>query len=286
MATISSDISLSAEPAPVAAACRPLAGLLAAYVVWTWSRMERLQVEAEAVQASLTTNEGTGNQWLVVLDLTKKAIEKPANHENGLRGIAYRFQWEGTVGIIKGIPGYSHEYPTQESSMTVNDQLAAMGIGRNDRSWGGRTTYSPTCNTGKEADQIFTPFNRRPSGGVVDWPTLAIETGASESYQRLQEDVRWWFKNSNGRWQLVPHPSNPDRALFKPITAASADNVPTRAAQPLVVTQRPYSAQEILVTPGTMGIPFEALYDRSRGPTETDVILTGNDVRDFARTSF
>ncbi|KNG86654.1 hypothetical protein ANOM_005674 [Aspergillus nomiae NRRL 13137] len=274
--------------------------------------MERLQVEAEAIQENLTANEGTGNQWLVVLGLTKKAIEKLASHENGLRGIAYRFQWEGTVGIIKIIPGYSHECPTQDFAMAINDQLAAMGVRRNDRTWGGGTTYSPTCNTGKEANEIFTPFNRRPFRGIVDWPTLVIETGARESYRKLQEDVRWWFENSSGRvriaiviivhkdfmrfeqWQLVPHTSttNAPTPLTRRYSNQSCPQVPnvSGAAQP-VHTQRPYSAQEVLITPDSvtgapMIIPFEALYDRGRGPTETDVILTADDFRDFASTSF
>lgn len=272
--------------------------------------MSSLQADAEDVLGTLKANEYNGNQWLVVLDLTKDAIERLGSHENGLRGVPYRFQYEGTAGIIKIIPGYAHEYCTADFSTAINDQLAAMGIARNDRSWGGGTLYStPYSNRGKEADQIFTPFNRRPSGGIIDWPSLVIETGVSESYKKLQVDASWWFENSHGRvriviliilnknyvrwekWQLVPlnAPTPLTRGYLNQLQQ-QVPNVPPLTAQP-AVAPRPYSAQEVLITPTSvtgapMMIPFEALYDRGRGPTETDVIITAQDFRDIANTCF
>ncbi|KAE8407527.1 hypothetical protein BDV37DRAFT_240439 [Aspergillus pseudonomiae] len=306
MSTMPTTVAVGPSPPPSG----PLVGLPSTHVTRTWSNIKRLIVEAEQILENLTTNDGSGNQWLVVLGLSKRAVEKLGSHEGELRGIAYRFQWEGSVGVMKIVPGYSHECPTDDFRSVIQDQLAAMGVRRNDRGWGVSTTYRPTgSNKGKEADQIFFPFTRRPSGGIVDWPTLVVETGVSESYNKLKEDARWWFENSDGRvriviliivkknymrfekWQLVPAnaPTPLTRGYLNQLRQ-QVPNIPPLTTQP-AVNQRPYAAQEVMVTPNSvtgapMTIPFEALYDRGRGPAETDVVIPANDFRDIAGTVF
>jgi hypothetical protein len=154
----------------------PLAALPPGYVVRTFSNIRRLQTDANDVLTTLEANGNQGNQFLVVRDLTKPAIKILDNDRSSLGGVSYRFQWDGSVGIIKIIPGAAHHFTTMNVLQVLTLQLNAMGIPMTDSAWGGATTYKPQATTGKQADQIFTPGTRAPrQGKICGWPTLVIE---------------------------------------------------------------------------------------------------------------
>lgn len=52
----------------------------------------------------------------------------------------------------------------------------------------------------KEADAALKPATRT---GAQDWPSFVIETGPSESLQRLRVDADWWLINGNEDVQMV-----------------------------------------------------------------------------------
>jgi len=58
----------------------------------------------------------------------------------------------------------------------------------------GASTYEATGNRKKEGDSGIRPDPPRKYGN--SFPTLAIETGNSQSYPRLLKDKDWWFDNS------------------------------------------------------------------------------------------
>ncbi|KAJ5948562.1 hypothetical protein N7454_001869 [Penicillium verhagenii] len=166
--------------------------------------------------------------------------------------------------------------------------------------WASTTTYKPTANKGKQADQAFIPPRRLPVPGQRHgWPTLVIETGVSESLPRLREDARWWLENSGGEvklhqadkvefelWRLAP-PNSP-----RPLTRAFIDDLRRRNvnafAPQAVGMQQMYCHHEADVFLGSitgspivknapMMLPFEGLYDRPPGPLEGDLMLTDKD---------
>lgn len=106
------------------------------HIVRVFSTRARLQTEAQAVLDSLNINEWDGNQWILVLGLSKSVIDRLNNDKGFLAGIYYRFQWEGTTGLIKIVPSASHEQINSDFTALVSEKLAAMGIHRNRRRWG------------------------------------------------------------------------------------------------------------------------------------------------------
>lgn len=68
----------------------------------------------------------------------------------------------------------------------------------------GTATYKPTAGRDKQGDQAFLPPSRIPSrlpSGA--WATFVIETGVSESLNRLRTDARRWFINLQGEVRIV-----------------------------------------------------------------------------------
>lgn len=288
-----------------------VAGLPAEHSIHVFSNRERLQAEAHEVLNALARNQWDGNQYILVLGISKSVIDKLDNDKDFLGGIDYRFQWEGTAGLIRIIPSAPHEQINSDFTVLVGEQLAGMGVHRSERRWGLATTYRPsagTGNKGKQGDQIFLPTPRQPVGSqVVDWPTLVLEIGVSESKPKLEEDTKWWFNNSNGRvrivllvlvrkqklvfekWQLLPPgaPANATR-LYLASLRQQPPHMPPLGVQ-AAANQRCYSAQEVTVdrngvAGAPMFLPFRALFDRNPGPGESDVMITAQDFQEITAT--
>ena len=68
-------------------------------------------------------------------------------------------------------------------------------IGRMDS-----TTYQANGSQ-KEADCAWKPWPFRPF--EIDWPTVVIECGVSQSHDRLEVDAQWWFEKSGGQVNIV-----------------------------------------------------------------------------------
>ncbi|KAE8168309.1 hypothetical protein BDV40DRAFT_294853 [Aspergillus tamarii] len=285
------------------------AGIESLCITRTFTRISNLARDATMIFDSLNANDFSGNQWILVLGLSQKTIDKLDRENDCMNGVCFRLEWDGTTGLIKVMPGAGHEMPINDFTFVVFGALSAMGLDWRDIRWGGATRYrSPLGNKGKEGDQILLPRNRQPvQGQIQDWPTLVIETGVSESLRKLQEDAKWWFNNSSGRvrivilislkrtmmlfqkWQLMP-PNAP-----KPITRQyisllhqQSPNIPPLVNQP-ATTQTLYMDQEVTVTPhAVIGAPmvlhFQALMDRAPGLNETDIPITAQHFRYFAET--
>ncbi|CAI7617748.1 unnamed protein product [Penicillium palitans] len=228
----------------------------------------------------------SGNQWIVVFGLSSKIIETLTTDRNALHGIPYRFQWEGTTGLIKVVPRGEHEIATSQFTTVIHDELKTMGLPR------------------KEADNSYLPPSRytRPIGNA-GYPSLVIETGVSESLGRLRQDARKWFADSGGdvrivilihasenvvcfeQWQLAP--STAPRPLTKryiDTLRAQTPNIPPLTGQPAHL-QQVYCANQVDVTRNfvagmpnvidgaPMVLPFIVIQDRPPGPGEWDIVV-------------
>jgi hypothetical protein len=58
----------------------------------TYTSFKLLQEAADSVLETLEANECDGNQWILVLELTKEAIERLDNGR-GCLGVNFRFEW-------------------------------------------------------------------------------------------------------------------------------------------------------------------------------------------------
>ncbi|KAJ5845176.1 hypothetical protein N7534_008845 [Penicillium rubens] len=287
-----------------------MSALPADRIVRTFSRFKGLRLKAEQLLKSLQ-EKGDGNQFIVVLNLSARTIKKlDEEHQSSLGGINYRFQWEGTTGLIKVVPSERHDGITNQISRAIDMKLIAMGLRWSEMVWTGTSTYKPTAGAGKQGDQAFLPPIRCPNGlPSGSWPTFVIETGVSESLPRLREDAKRWFIISQGlvriviimsikltevtfeKWQLAPTnaPCPLTRAYLDGLRTQPL-NVPPLVTQP-IPTQQPYSAQEVYVQPNNvvgapLSIPFAAIYDRPPGPGEHDILINANDFLEITEKLF
>ncbi|KAJ6061987.1 uncharacterized protein N7446_006107 [Penicillium canescens] len=266
-----------------------ISGLPDDYITTPFSKLEYQCEIAEGISESLNENRG-GNQWLLVSSLPARMTRKLDGEERDILGPPYRFQWEGSTGLIKVIPpSFGHGVIISRLVMAMGRKFHRMGIEDSEYDWGGRTTFKPT-KKGKQADETFFPQHRLPSSlsNRCGWPTLVIERGVSESLRRLREEAKWWFTHSKGQVRIVivigiyaPRP------LTRQYRNALASYLPPSLQQP-AETQQAYLAQKVYVRPGTlvgtpMVLPFATLIDRPPGPSEYDVILHDKDIKSITR---
>ncbi|OQD61956.1 hypothetical protein PENPOL_c014G08074 [Penicillium polonicum] len=288
-----------------------MAGLPENHIVHSFSRLELLKLEAEKILKWFEENDD-GNQWIVVLGLRKPTIEKLTNdHHASLGGITYRFQWEGSMGLIKVVPSDLYESLTDRFVDIVKLKISAMNIPCEESLWVGSKTYKLAVGKGREGDQAFLP-PPRCSNGIrnVGRPTLVVETGVSESLPRLRQDAKKWFADSDGevriviiitspakrimfeKWQLAP-PNSPRPLTRSAILSLTSQfpNAPPSSTQPASL-QQAYCAQEVevhqsevdgephVVTGAPLVLPFVTVYDRLPNTGESDIVLQK---RDFER---
>lgn len=290
-----------------------MAGLPESYQLRSFSslsNLKQLQNEVKDIYDQLENNGWQGNQWLLILGMTQAAIEKLRNQPDCLSPIAFRFQWIGTTGLIKVVPGVAHDFTTSNVDHYINNTLVRMGLPDSALVWGHTVTSPGTVTThGKQPDECFYPPGRQPSNNQLNgWPTLVIETGVSESLRKLRKDTTWWFENSSGDTRIVLLISikvNTKQILFEKWQLAPP-NLPTPVTRqaiqqlrqqpnlmPPLVQQPPnaqiaYCHQEVMITPtritgGPFVIPFMAMFNVPPTGTQGDIIINQQALRDFTR---
>lgn len=125
--TVESAPRLGAMSNPDSAIAEPsslMANLPLGYVMRRFTTFKQLQIDTSNILKVLQDNEENGNQYLVLLGLSKRGIERLDNQ--GLSGLDYRFQWEGTVGLIKVVPSHAHNATTDQVTRTIDDIYPAF----------------------------------------------------------------------------------------------------------------------------------------------------------------
>ena len=291
----------------------PMAGLPGDYVLQNFTNFKSLENIAEDVLKGLDKNNNQGNQWIVVLGLTQPACDRLSGDEPRLGDIPYRITLDGSVGVLKVIPGWSHEGITGDFHNQLERLFGIMGAPLDDYAWRRATSFTGSISSRrKEPDECLVPRTRMPTWSTQGWPTMVIEAGVSESLPKLRNDANWWFNHSNGavrivlvisvnkarkepiveKWQLLP-PFSPN-----PITSAALDQIrqelpapmPPRLHQP-AATQQSYDAQVIKITANNITgaplvLPFLALFDRPPKGNEADIVLGLQELRYCTRTLF
>ncbi len=164
------------------------------------------------------------------------------------------------------------------------------------RSWSsfGATTCRAHGGGGGEGDSTGGP---RPGHGKDDWPTLVIESGHSESMSYLHLDMQWWFAASQHqvkivllakfdrsqqailleRWEEEAPPPRPGATTTRQAAALQA-----LLRQQITITKNTTSPVSYHVTGGDMVLPFHLLFRRAPGPQESDLIISIQDLEEYA----
>ena len=287
-----------------------LADLPADTPVRCFTNFRHLTAEATEIISKLPGNEYDGNQYLVVLNLSKYAADKLLDDPDALDGVRFRFALDGNVGRIKVVPTSAHDCTTDNLRGEIESEVLRMGVPRNDRQWGQTTTNPGSVgNKAKQPDQCFYPGSRRPVFSQFQgYPTLVVETGVTESLPRLRGDALWWFANSQGDtrmvlimsvrratrtifmevWQLAP-PGTPriTRSIIDQFRSNNPLPMPPMVRQP-AVSQQAYCIKELIITPTTVVgapliLPFQAIFDRPPVGNEQDIVLNAAALMSIAR---
>lgn len=280
----------------------PLSGLPRNHEELFFTSIPKLKRAAKAVCDRMDKDASYGNQYLVVRNLPNDVIAKIDDSKRAL-GVTFRFMFyeNEQLGIIKIISGFAHEASTAHLQCEIWVHMLAMGVHRNEGAWGMSATHRGT-SAGKQPDHQFLPEPRWPRNCQLHgWPTLVIETGFTESLQRVRQDAKWWFSNSNGdvkcvllvliprrskmarleKWEMVPtnldgHRTRARARQLSQFAVSSTGRHPPVMSEPQVV--QAISITETEATGAPLVLNFEALMCRAPEMGEGDIVINGPDL--------
>ncbi|OJJ35063.1 hypothetical protein ASPWEDRAFT_40195 [Aspergillus wentii DTO 134E9] len=231
-----------------------------------WTSFDNLSVAARSILGNLLTSNESGNQFLILHNIPKHAIDRLFGEERILQGVEYRFSFEGSTGLLKIIPSYTHNFITRKLSGEIEWMVRSMGVPADDYNFGMRSAHyaNTDISTGKEPDECFFPRSRRPVHYEFSgWPTLVIEAGVNKSLPRLREAARWWFDSSSGDVRIV--------------LLVGVDKMREVIIEKWQFDGQPYCAQVVVINPiyitGPLLLHFQPLMDRPPVRNETDLVL-------------
>ncbi|KAK3320622.1 hypothetical protein B0T19DRAFT_430071 [Cercophora scortea] len=248
----------------------------------------------------------TTTDFLSVTDVSPSSLaEIEAEREKKQRKFRFRRYDSSSRILLVTIPTEVHEELHVSIYQLYMQKIASMGL---RDSW--RTTASGRCQSqahfgqsSKEGDSTGGPEPER--GAPTFWPTLAIEAGASESLGELRHDMRWWFSASNHEVKVVVLAQfDPTRSAIvierweeEPAEVRSVATKPQSCAVLGLpsITPSPILRQSITITQNTatnpvsynvaggpLALPFRLLFLREPRLTESDVIISVENLESYA----
>jgi len=199
----------------------------------------------------------------------------------------------GTL-IIK-VPTTAHEVVAETFKVVLLERFIQMGVPHRERVGLGATRFTGTSTISKEADGAFKPSTLRPY--EMDWPTLVLEVGDSESLPKLRNDAKWWLSNSEGSVNIVLifHINQGAKSIliewWETTSALTSRSITRSTAQSngnQPPAQIPTQMQAITVNPNGVitGVPltldFHQIFLRQANPPEHDIVVTAQDLRDWS----
>lgn len=240
-------------------------------------------------------NGSTRDQFLVFAHVPKEVFDILDVKNPDIPSARLSYDYETNELIARLSPCLIHEMPHRAFITDyVRGRFLAMGIPKREIVDVGETGYS-TKNSKKQPDSGLKPRSKRPEGS--DWPTLVIECGNSESLNQLRRDACWWLENSGGavrivilicigkdsriileKWKLVVH-SGQARTRAQ---STAGYRVPAATAA-IEITQ---AQSDDFIASDQLVLEFEEILLRPPVPPEHDLVLTKDDLQEFAGDVF
>jgi hypothetical protein len=183
--------------------------------------------------------------------------------------------------LFKMVESSVHSVVAPEFYVVVHDALRPM------RLTGELAKTASAGNEGpggtKQPDGGWRPV-RVPYSRNKGWPSVVLEVAYSESQKKLQSDVRFWLRESEGHVSTVLTVAIRDRAETIIVEKwENAANGRAHAQQHLKIT-RNRRANTATVTGGPLIIEFEKLFSRPiSSPIERDLVLGNVQLQQIAR---
>ncbi|KAF2463840.1 uncharacterized protein BDR25DRAFT_161120, partial [Lindgomyces ingoldianus] len=228
----------------------------------------------------------TTDQYLVFQPVTVNELDKIDNQRSEVgKGIRLTHCADIETLIIK-VPTAAHEVVARGFGIDLAIRCSQMGVPRREYTSVGSTRFTGT-STSKEADEVFKPATLRPH--TLDWPTLVLEVGVSESLLKLRNDARWWLSNSRGHVNIVLifHINRGTKTMLieKWETIPATGGPVTRSNQP--PAQIPTQIQAITidqnnVTGAPLTLHFHGIFLRQPNLPEQDLVFTAQDLQNWS----
>ncbi|KAJ5941934.1 hypothetical protein N7516_002102, partial [Penicillium verrucosum] len=244
------------------------------------------------------------NQWLVILDLSKSAIQKLDEDHSCLEGIEYRFAWEGHAGLLKIVPSFEHDSVTDGFTRVLDLALIAMGL----IGWLPRRISQRRTRGNKVTRDFFRHLAARlPPGSLPAGQPSLLRRGYLNRYLSLDKmlyggcltlparfESSWssLFRNEKieslskyGNWRHRTARDPSQGAYIQTLCQQSPNSNSQQCCSMLTAhTRSRFSANGVTSAPLTL--PFVAVYDRPPAQGEGDIVLTGQDFLDVTSDLF
>ncbi|KAJ6110453.1 hypothetical protein N7486_002688 [Penicillium sp. IBT 16267x] len=119
---------------------------------------------------------------------TQETVEAIGSSVVAIRGIVKR-----TIDSLVGGP---HESAVHNFNKEVEIVLGLSNMEHTISALGTARMRGNSCS--KESDGQWKPYINPPA-----WPSVVMEVGVSESFNKLKADAAWWLENSRGQVRLV-----------------------------------------------------------------------------------
>jgi hypothetical protein len=228
---------------------------------------------------------------------TNDLLEIECGRERGeiSRGVRLTHYVDWNILIVK-VPTAEHEIAHGSFGDELVVRTAEMGLKGELVNIGATTFKSPRVS--KEGDTTYKPRSIRIR--KADRPTIAIESGWSESLTRLRQDAHIWLENSGGdvkivllfsigrtartmiieKWENRPVPTNPPVPTNRPATRSITRSYPQTPTQIQAIT---IDSNSNIVNGAPLTLEFRKIFLRQAvPPLEHDFTFTAQDLSAFA----
>ncbi|KAJ0414169.1 hypothetical protein BJY00DRAFT_321205 [Aspergillus carlsbadensis] len=174
-----------------------------------------------------------------------------------------------------------HSVVAPEFYVIVHDALRPMRLTEELAKTAGAGNEAP--GGAKQPDAGWRPV-RVPYSRNKGWPSVVLEVANSEFLKKLQSDVRFWLRESEGHVKTVLTIAIRDHA--KTIVVEKWEKAPSGRAhsQQHIEITRNRRANTATVTGGPLVIDFEKLFSRPiSSPIERDIVLGDAQLSKIAR---
>ncbi|RMJ27558.1 hypothetical protein PHISP_01546 [Aspergillus sp. HF37] len=231
--------------------------------------------------AHLQLPEPKVSQFILFTEIDTQTFAR--DFENPVRDIVCHiidsyYPFQGAL-VIKMKTG-AHEAAHATFNKRLLRKLASMGSADDDLLGIGAKTISSTSRS-KEADLAYRPLEL-PDGRSKQWPTLALESGYSNSNDLLESNARWWISESGGDVKVAVTIDIHKQRREVNVRIYGLQHDETIEEQHATVSQQ-QQGQSAHVNNAPLIISFHGLFLRDPTGDERDIEFDDDDMRHLGR---
>lgn len=159
---------------------------------------------ANGIRSTVLREQRKGNEaasYVLFTNVPPGIVERSEDNPSMVGGKTARiFYDESLRRLIVKVPSDVHELAGNLLSREIELIIQPMGVLDELLPFGGARVKEGSYR--KEPDRSWRP-RTLPTGRSPKWPTLVVESGWSESLNRLRVDAEWWLTHSHGDVKVV-----------------------------------------------------------------------------------